>query len=134
MDSRGALDVQNRGDRPVLDAKIVQQLRELGEGDGTSHFLEDLVALFDAEVDRKVVELETAIQREDRGAVQLIARSVSGCAGQVGAAIAAGICRRIELAGAAGNLDVRTTELDDLRDELVRARAALRAQLLVSAA
>lgn len=147
MDSRGASEGSNRAadgrdgsarrivaaDRPVLDAKVVRELRELGDDDGSNHFLEELVALFDAEVGRNVVELEAAIEQADRGAVQRIARSVNGCAGQVGARIAAELCRRIEMAGAAGRFDVRTTELQDLRRELTRAGAALRAELLVTA-
>jgi HPt (histidine-containing phosphotransfer) domain-containing protein len=128
MDSRGMSE-----ECPVLDAKIVQQLRQLGEGDDTFDFLEELVALFDAEVDRNVAALEAAFERADQGAVQRIARSVNGCAGQVGARNAVEICRRIERAGAAGRLDARTTELDYLRCELTRAGAALRAELLVTA-
>lgn len=119
--------------RPVLDARIVSQLRELAEGDAPD-FLEELVALFEAEVTGKVLELELAFERADSDAVQRIARSVTGCASQVGAAVLAGICARIELAGAAGSLGSRTSELDDLRRELARARAALRAEFLVPAA
>jgi two-component system sensor histidine kinase/response regulator len=150
MDTRGGSEGSDRAahgrdgspscilaaDRPALDAKVVQELRELGDegdDDGSVHFLEELVALFDAEVGRNVVELEVAIEQADRGAVQRIARSVNGCAVQVGAVIAAEICRRIEAAGAAGRVDGRATELQDLRRELTRAGAALRAELLVAA-
>jgi HPt (histidine-containing phosphotransfer) domain-containing protein len=114
---------------PRLDATVLDELRELGAGDAVPGFLDEIVWLFDTEVGPKVAALESAFAVGECDAVQRIAHEINGCAAQVGAAGVAAICRRIEVACAAGAPASNVSEVPRLRREFEHAQVALRMEL-----
>jgi HPt (histidine-containing phosphotransfer) domain-containing protein len=112
-----------------LDPAVLDELRKLGAGDALPGFLDEIVWLFDTEVGPKVAELESAFAIGQSDAVQRIAHEINGCAGQVGAAGVADICRRIEVACAAGAPASNASEVPRLRREFEHAQVALRMEL-----
>jgi two-component system sensor histidine kinase/response regulator len=112
---------------PVLDPAIVDELRTIARG--RPEFLDEIVWLFRHDVGSKVDELETAVRRSDRPAVQRIAHRIRGAASQVGAAAVARITARLELAGTPATAGEEIAEIADLRREFACAVEALRGVL-----
>lgn len=107
----------------VIDLRVIEGLRALGGGDDT--FLAELIATFLTETPQLLGRLRVAVADIDAGAVRLNAHSLKGSSAEFGAAYLAELCRQMEQAGKAQELDSAADLLAEIEDEYHRVAAAL---------
>ncbi len=107
----------------VIDLNAIEGLRALGGGDES--FLAELIETFLAESPQLLARLKTAVAGFDSGGVRLNAHSLKGSGAEFGAAYLAELCRQLEQAGKAQELDSAADLLAEVEDEYQRVAAAL---------
>jgi signal transduction histidine kinase/DNA-binding response OmpR family regulator/HPt (histidine-containing phosphotransfer) domain-containing protein len=100
-------------DVPVLDGSVIDGLRSLGGEEG---IVAELVGMFLEDTPPRLASLREAMQRGDARDVEDFAHALKGSASNMGAALLAEVCARLEAAGISG-------ELADAKDLLPRAEA-----------
>jgi HPt (histidine-containing phosphotransfer) domain-containing protein len=112
---------------PLLDLRTFDRLRQLDQGAGAA--LGRLVALFEEHAPRVLAELHAAADRQDAAVVERLVHSLKSSAGSLGTRRLMQLCGVIEERAGAGDLAAATARLDELRESIAAARAALRAAL-----
>jgi len=108
----------------VLDAQVLQGLRELG-GDDDPGLLLEVVGMFLEDAPLRMREIEQALQRGDLKLLERAAHSLKSASANVGAMALSGLCRRIEESARMSS----TQGVADLVQESTRAWVAAEAAL-----
>ncbi len=109
---------------PVLDTKVVSRIRSLAASGG-GDLLPRLAALYASSSAALVQSLRAAARAADAEAMIQAAHELRSSSGNVGAFQLAGMCRDLEAAARAGDLQGTTPTLDRLAREHDRVLAAL---------
>jgi PAS domain S-box-containing protein len=113
----------------VLDAGAIGALHELARGPNVgASAVRDLVMVFLADSQDRVIALRAAMDREDLAEVAREAHALRGAGGGVGAVEIASLCRRAEDAAMQSDVRRARSALEGLGPALVAARAALEAE------
>jgi PAS domain S-box-containing protein len=88
---------------PMLDASIIDGLRELADGDDA--FLRDLIGQYRSDSDSRLEELERAATAGEVAAIHRLAHALRGSSANVGAIEVTAACRAVELSDAADARD-----------------------------
>ncbi|MDP9457557.1 MAG: response regulator [Actinomycetota bacterium] len=115
-------------DTPLLDRSVLDGLRELS-GPGEPDMLAELVGLFLEDAPPRLQALREALDEGDARRVKEVSHALKGSSSNMGAARMAGICARLEDAGATGDLDEASDLLDRLEKEFANARSALEGEV-----
>jgi HPt (histidine-containing phosphotransfer) domain-containing protein len=87
----------------ALDPEVLDRLRQLS-APGEPDVLAEVLSLFTADVPGRLARLRDALQAADAPAIQRLAHSVKGSAGNIGARALFDISRQLDDAGKAGDL------------------------------
>ncbi len=122
----GALGVVGNGSGPQeeqdpLDRAVVESLRELG-GD---EMLSELTEVFLEDTSSGLAALKEASETGDAEAIERVAHTLKGSAGNMGAKRMAAICSELQDAGESGDLSGASELLKVLEAEFERVRPAL---------
>ncbi len=125
----GALGVVGNGSGPQeeqdpLDRAVVESLRELG-GD---EMLSELTEVFLEDTSSGLAALKEASETGDAEAIERVAHTLKGSAGNMGAKRMAAICSELQDAGESGDLSGASELLVGLKAEFERVRPALEAE------
>ena len=118
------VDVPTQTEDP-LDRAVIAGLRELG-GPG---MLPELGEMFFDDANSGLQALREALQGNDTHSVELVAHTLKGSSGNMGARRMSAICAQLEDAGASGDLSHAPRLLGDLEVEFGRVRPALEAEM-----
>jgi two-component system sensor histidine kinase/response regulator len=111
-----------------LDERALASLRELQQ-EGEPDFVGELIELFLHDAPPQLAALRDAIEEEDADSVELIAHTLKGSSGSMGAKKMAEICGELQNVGASG-VPARAPRLfERLEEEFGRVRPALEAEL-----
>jgi HPt (histidine-containing phosphotransfer) domain-containing protein len=108
----------------VLDARRVNELRGLGNGDGS--FLTEVVAAFLREVPEEIGSLERAVAGGDGSGAARDAHRLKGQAASLGAPEMVEPCARLERQARAGDLEGAAELVAEIQRQFQRAAAAFR--------
>ncbi len=114
---------EEEGEEP-LDRAVVENLRELGGHE----MLSELAEMFLVDASAGLSGLREALEDEDAAAVERIAHTLKGSAGNMGAKRMAAICSELQDAGESGDLSGVPELLKVLEAEFEQVRPALEAQ------
>jgi HPt (histidine-containing phosphotransfer) domain-containing protein len=113
---------------PVLNPAALEGLRELQEP-GTADLVRETIAVFLADADDRLRELNRSIAAADSARFRRGAHSLKGAALLIGAQRLAQACLALESTGLSGQLDGAEDMLRRLQEELDLLRPALRSFL-----
>ena len=85
---------------PIIDPVMIEQLRDLDNGDG--ELLVELIEMFIADLAVHLAEISTAAGRDDHATIARAAHALVGSAANIGAGRLSGMARALERATAAG--------------------------------
>jgi len=111
-------------ERNVLDREAVDRLGRLGRG-GDPGFVERMIDLFLEETPGRLEAIDSALDREDLGAVRDTAHTLKGAAGNVGARAVVARSAELESAARAGDLGRARSLSARLAGDLAATRHAL---------
>lgn len=83
------------GDAPVLDLEVIESLRELG-GEDEPDLLLELVDLFLDDSQRRIEQMQLALERGNLEEVARAAHTIKSAAANMGARLLSGLCTEIE--------------------------------------
>jgi HPt (histidine-containing phosphotransfer) domain-containing protein len=116
----------NQPAEPVLDARVLDELRASVDGD--RGFVVDLIEAYLADGEGHVADVEAAIAAGDLPALVRPAHTLKSSSATVGAVHLAALARALEIAGRDGSAEeARTGHATGLRAAWTEAAAALRA-------
>jgi two-component system sensor histidine kinase/response regulator len=107
-----------------LDEVVLAGLRELGDAE----LLSELSTMFLDDASSRLAALREAVEEGDARAVERVAHTLKGAAGNMGAPRMAAICAELENVGASGDLERAAELLGRLEEEFGRVRPALEAE------
>ena len=111
----------------LLDATVLQQLRDLGQAGGTD-ILARAVAHFQQQAPKDLAGLKEAARKGDSGQLRMIAhRMKSGCA-NLGARVLADLCAELERSAAAGDITAAPALVEAIARDLPGVMAALESE------
>jgi CheY-like chemotaxis protein len=119
------------GESAVLDRAVLAALRDI-TSDTEPGFVAELVESFLAELPARLDAMAVAVVRSDAEAVRAAAHALKGSAGNLGAGPLQHACDRLESLGRQGDLSRAGHALREVRQEVARADAALRAELIAA--
>ncbi len=119
------------GEAPPFDAGREEALENIG---GDTALYDRLASIYLRDVPVDVTRLRRALADGDVPTVALVAHSLKGNSGVIGATTAAGLARELEMAGRAGRVDELAGLAEPLFVELDRVLAGLAGRGLVPAA
>ena len=108
----------------ALDPAVVERLRQLTPP-GEPDVLHEIMAVFLAEVPRRIERLKAAWRDGNAAEVQRAAHSLKGSSGNIGADAMFDVCRRIDERARGGELG-NATLIDALDAEYARVDTAIR--------
>jgi two-component system, sensor histidine kinase and response regulator len=111
-----------------LDERALASLRELQQ-EGEPDFVGELIELFLHDAPPQLAALRDAIEEEDADSVELIAHTLKGSSGSMGAKKMAEICAELQNVGASGDPARAPRLFERLEEEFGRVRPALEAEL-----
>jgi signal transduction histidine kinase/CheY-like chemotaxis protein/HPt (histidine-containing phosphotransfer) domain-containing protein len=112
---------------PVLDAQILGDLRQLGEGQ--PNLVRQLLGLFQSEVPRQLASMAAAVASGDAGQLRATAHSVKGAAANLGALELSRLCADLEKLGRAGTVEGAAELLPRLEPAFQAVCRALEAEM-----
>jgi two-component system, sensor histidine kinase and response regulator len=108
----------------ALDAAVVERLERLGEAAGED-LMGQLIILYLASADDRVVELRSALAAHDASATHRAAHSLTGASANIGALRLSRLCAALSLSGEADDLINGEALLEAVEAELVCVRSTL---------
>lgn len=118
--------VTNLGSDSMLDARVIESLRELGGTDDPDLF-RDLIDTFLCDAPMRFEAIAAAAKSADAQALFRAAHGLKSGAANMGAVVLAELCRRLELAGRTGDLAAVPGLLAELATTRAATEGALRA-------
>lgn len=115
--------------QPINLAQL-EAVADSGTPEETRELMQEVAALFIADANSRLNELDKAHSERDPNRLRRSAHALKGGAGNVGAERVAELCERLERGAPTLSYGQRTELLMRLRVELERAKAALEAELL----
>jgi len=111
-------------DTPVLDQTAIDNLRDLGAGDGGA-FLREIIEIFLSDTPERIAELKESLGHGDRERFLRNAHSIKGSSSNVGARALRIAAEQIEIQAHEGLSPGLSTPLAELTAEFDRVRAEL---------
>jgi HPt (histidine-containing phosphotransfer) domain-containing protein len=111
-------------DAPVLDARVIDQLRQLEDHSGHG-FVQQVLELFLKSLDVRVTKIAAAVVSGDARHVEEEAHALKGVSAQVGAARLSAVCGVLEAAGKSGDLSASAPHVELLQTTARQTREAL---------
>jgi HPt (histidine-containing phosphotransfer) domain-containing protein len=111
-----------------LDPAVLDRLRQLS-APGEPDVLAEVLAVFTADLPVRLARLRDALQAADAPAIQKLAHSVKGSAGNIGARSLFDISRRLDDASKAGDLVAAAALVASLEAEYARVAAEIQSML-----
>jgi len=111
-----------------IDRDALASLRELQQA-GDPDLLNELVEMFLADAEPRLVSLRKAAEQKDAQAVEREAHALKGSCANFGAQPMARVCHALQVLGRAQDLRQVSKLVAHLETEYARVRAALRAEL-----
>ena len=112
----------------TLDREVISGLRGL-QGEGETDIVAELAGMFLEDARPRLSALEEAVQNDDAPAVELLAHTLKGSSGSMGARGMSVLCARLEDAGASGELSQSFGLLERLKEEFGRVDRAFEAEI-----
>ena len=112
----------------TLDREVISGLRGL-QGEGETDIVAGLAGMFLEDARPRLSALEEAVQNDDAPAVELLAHTLKGSSGSMGARGMSVLCARLEDAGASGELSQSFGLLERLKEEFGRVDRAFEAEI-----
>jgi light-regulated signal transduction histidine kinase (bacteriophytochrome)/CheY-like chemotaxis protein len=109
---------------PVLDLKVLQELRKVGGAKGNS-FLNDAIATFLAEAPELLQAIASANEQQQPQSLEEVAHSLRGMSSSLGAIAFSQLCQELENVGKTGSVPVPNEVLEHLKSEFNRVRQEL---------
>jgi len=112
---------------PTLDTSILDDI--LGFSEGGLELLRELAEMFFAETPNRIKALQDGLAQRDPDAVMRAAHALKGSSSNIGAALVAVYCGRLEAQARKGQLGGAARLVQDVEEALPRFRAALEERL-----
>jgi HPt (histidine-containing phosphotransfer) domain-containing protein len=113
-------------DQPVLDPQAIENLRALNPGDN-DEFLREIAGIFLEDTPRRVGELEQSAIVGDTSKFTRAAHSIKGSSANIGATALRAVAEKLEQQSRTQSLADLAPLVAELKQELSRTEAALRA-------
>ncbi|MGK7948877.1 MAG: ATP-binding protein [Xenococcaceae cyanobacterium] len=110
---------------PVLDARILNSLRQLG-GDNAQIFLTEIIEQYFEDSLVKLQEIKTAITNADAVALRQASHGLRSSSANLGAIDFANLCKQIEELARSGTIEARDIDLEKLEAEYQQVKIALK--------
>jgi CheY-like chemotaxis protein/HPt (histidine-containing phosphotransfer) domain-containing protein len=114
----------------IIDQSALLTLRALRQP-GKSDPVAELIDIFLRDTPGKLGEMKTAAAQYDAYSVELIAHSLRGCSGSIGASRLAQLCAELEEHARLGSIQIASHVLKQLDQEFAKVQAALELEKLV---
>jgi HPt (histidine-containing phosphotransfer) domain-containing protein len=112
--------IDTRSEEPHVDAYVIAELRELGEG-----LLQQMIRSFLHKTPGRLGELAGALERGDAAQLRLGAHGLRGSAGSIGAKRLATLTTALEFRAAAQPMGDVVAAVNAIREELAHVTVAL---------
>ena len=103
---------------------LPEELRALAEA-GEGEAVREVIAIFQTDTEVRIRSIHQALGERNAARVRAETHAVKGSAAQVGATTISDLCRRMEAAAGAGNLDEALRLLPELEAEFAAVRRAM---------
>ncbi len=110
------------GQGSVINEATIREIESLGP---TTEFVKNLVWIFIRDSEKRIREMESAMERNDRSSLRQTAHSLKGISGSIGALGAMDLCHRIQLSDEGTPAEELRFLLGELKEEIGRVRKAL---------
>ncbi len=109
---------------PVIDHKVLDQLREMLEEDAPG-VVEELIEIFLDDTPRLLAKLRQAMASEDTKGVALAAHTLKSSSAHLGAMTLSALCEELEATGQAGSMEGVAEKVAQVEAEYERVKTAL---------
>lgn len=110
----------------ILDANVIQGLRELG-GEDDPGLLVELIDLYLADAPQRMCEIENALATCDWKLLERAAHTLKSASANIGALSLSALCRELEFKARSGDAQVCGSLFKSSAESLARVQDALRA-------
>ena len=114
---------RDEADNPILDAAVLESLRELDDGAG--EIMRETVGVFLETTPERLAGIELALAAGDVETVERLAHTLKSSSGIVGGRRMMGFCKSLEHAARAGGLGEAPSMLERISEEFALLQAEL---------